>query len=318
MQRDVFALINSTGRLDDLYDRAMSLAVAGAWECDLRSDALTWTQGVFDLFGIPADTKVERDDIVQMYCEESREAMERLRAEAVAWGRGFKLDARIVRTDGAVRWMRLTAGTRSCRGRPTYLYGLKQDITEDRVRWETLRRQTEQDPLTGLANRRLFQSRFLDLPKFAPIMAPLGALILFDLAGLKKINDDLGYAAGDACLEATGTRLSIGFPEALMVARIGGDAFAVLLADQPRPVLEQKAKALLDCVSAPICWRGTLLDISTAAGMSFAESPWAFDAEEMFALADGALCEAKRSGRGTSRMAFGAMPGAEKSTSLKQ
>ncbi|UIJ46691.1 PAS domain-containing protein [Sphingomonas cannabina] len=101
----------------------------GAWQCDLKDDSLTWSRSVFDLFGIPRDTPIDRRDIVEMYCEESRELLERLRSEAIASRGSFTFEARIRRLDGTMRWMRVTADTLCSNGRVTHLYGQKQDIT---------------------------------------------------------------------------------------------------------------------------------------------------------------------------------------------
>lgn len=302
-------VLTPSDRAAGFYDRALSLAGIGVWQCDLQTEALTWTAGVFDIFGIPSQSKLDRRDIVEMYCEDSREAMERLRADAIAQQRGFSLDARIIRADGALRWMRLTASTASSDGRPAQLYGIKQDITADRERWEAMRRMAEHDALTGLASRSLFQSRFLDSARSAPTIAPLGALVLFDIDGFKQVNDQWGHAAGDACLEAVAARLSVGFPHALMAARIGGDEFAILTTiDRQLADLERIVEKQLACLAAPIFWQGKLLNISASAGIAAADDPFAYDAESLFAAADGALYSAKQAGR--NRFQTAGTPGA--------
>lgn len=284
--------------LHDLLDHASSLAGIGAWQCDLRTETLTWTAGVFDLFGLPRGAAIGRRDIVAMYEEASGEAMERLRADAIARQGRFTLDAQIVRPDGERRWMRLTAATRSTNGRATHLYGLKQDITAERERWEALRRAAEQDALTGLAGRHLFQSRFLDKGPAAASLGPLGALVLFDVDGFKQVNDTWGHAAGDACLRAVSDRLRTGFPDALMIARIGGDEFAVLVtAGKASSELERVVERQLARLAQPIVWRGELLDVSASAGIAMAGRPYGYDAEHLFSLADAALYGAKRIGR---------------------
>lgn len=101
----------------------------GLWECDLRDNALTWTAGVFDLFGLPRDTAIERDEITALYAESSRAAMERLRAHAIKHRRGFTLDAEIMPVNGPPRWMRLIAAP-VCMGRQAVrLHGIKQDVS---------------------------------------------------------------------------------------------------------------------------------------------------------------------------------------------
>jgi diguanylate cyclase (GGDEF)-like protein len=289
-----------------LLDRAAALAAIGAWSCDLADDTLSWTAGTYDLFGLPPHGKVDRREIVAMYAEESREAMERLRAEAIAHRRPFTLDAQIIRADGAQRWMRLTADVACDGNRPVQLYGLKQDVTEEKARLETMRRLAEQDPLTGLANRQLFQSRFLDR---TAALAPLGALILFDVDGFKQINDRYGHAAGDACLQSVADRLCAGFHDALMVARIGGDEFAVLAAPGHSGItIEDRIVHMLLRLSAPLHWRGELLQVSASAGIAEARDFRAFDAEALFAAADAALYAAKRAGRNRVRRAMPDVP----------
>jgi diguanylate cyclase (GGDEF)-like protein len=293
-------------RSENLLDRATALAGIGAWCCDLSDDSLSWTSGIYDLFGLPRSARIDRREIASMYAEESRVAMECLRADAIARRRSFTMDAKIMRADGAERWMRLTADIVCDGERPVQLYGLKQDITEERARLETLRRMAEQDPLTGLANRQIFQSRFLDC---AAPMKPLGALILFDIDGFKLVNDRHGHAAGDACLQSIADRLCAGFNDALMVARIGGDEFAVLTPPgSPDMRLELRVERQLTRLSTAIHWRGDLLKVSASAGIAEVRDPYAFDAEALFAAADAALYAAKHAGRNRVRRALPEVP----------
>ena len=98
---------------------------AGIWECDLADNALTWSGGVYDLFGLPRGASVSRDEAVALYCEESRAAMERLRAYAIKHRRGFTIDAQIRPAVGGRRWMRII-GAPICEGnRAVRLHGLK-------------------------------------------------------------------------------------------------------------------------------------------------------------------------------------------------
>jgi PAS domain-containing protein len=102
-----------------------------SWECDLASDRLRWSPGVFDLFGLPMGVRIDRREIVEMYVGESRRLLDRLRAEAIATCGSFTFDAQIRRADGKLRWMRLTADIFCLNGRAVRLYGTKQDITAE-------------------------------------------------------------------------------------------------------------------------------------------------------------------------------------------
>jgi hypothetical protein len=100
----------------------------GWWECALADDRLSWTDGVYDMFGFARGSMVDRRDAVQRYVSESRVAMERLRAHAIEHKRGFTLDVEIEPTSGERRWMRLIAAPICIGDRVVRLRGLKQLI----------------------------------------------------------------------------------------------------------------------------------------------------------------------------------------------
>ena len=107
-------------------------AVAHGWQCELVTEALTWSDGVFELFGLAPGTRIDRREILEFYDEQSRAILERVRGEAIARCGSFTLEARIRRLDGAPRWMRITAdATAGGDGRPRLLHGTKQDISDE-------------------------------------------------------------------------------------------------------------------------------------------------------------------------------------------
>ena len=110
-------------------DRPLFSTCAGRWECDLSDSSLRWSPPVFALFGLEADTPIDRRATLEMYESESRKLMEHLRARALEERGSFTMEARIHRPDGTMRWMRLTADVACRNGRATHLYGVKQDIT---------------------------------------------------------------------------------------------------------------------------------------------------------------------------------------------
>lgn len=100
----------------------------GLWECNLADGGLTWSAGVYDLFGLPRGAQVIREDALALYGEESRVIMERLRAYAIKHRRGFTMDAEIRPSLTRRRRMRLIAAP-VCEGRKVVrLYGVKQAI----------------------------------------------------------------------------------------------------------------------------------------------------------------------------------------------
>ena len=280
----------------ELYDDAAALVPIGAWSCELASERLTWTNGVFDIFGLSSEHAPERRAVVELFGEESREVLERKRTKAILSRSGFTLDARIIRPDGAKRWIRITAATRGANGRSETLFGMKQDITEDRARWDALRAQAECDPLTGVANRVRFQ-RFLDQSEDDAPSESVGALVLFDMDDFKRLNDSRGHAAGDACLVALGERLRHAFPQAQLVSRIGGDEFAVLLPDsRSHAETERAVEILMASLLRPVPWNGEFLPLNVSVGLAFPAIDGEFDPQQLYAAADEALYNAKATG----------------------
>jgi diguanylate cyclase (GGDEF)-like protein len=151
----------------------------------------------------------------------------------------------------------------------------------------------------------MFQARFLARSPTIATPAPLGALILFDLDGFKAINDRYGHAAGDACLREVAVRLTSGFPGALMVARIGGDEFAALVPPSGA-TLHERIRAAIAQIGQPMFWRGQVLLVGASAGAAVPQDGWAYEAEELFGVADAALYGAKRQGRNRVIVAGGA------------
>lgn len=106
----------------------LGLHHAGCWECDLNDDTLTWSGGIFDIFGLPRDARISRAEIIAFYDESSRAAMESLRSYAIKHRRGFTLDARIHSAVGETRWMRLVAAPVCEDNKAVRLTGLKISI----------------------------------------------------------------------------------------------------------------------------------------------------------------------------------------------
>ncbi len=280
----------------ELYEQAAAIAPMGAFECDLASQGLTWTTGVFGLFGLPMLQPVDRQVAVEMYSEESRDLLEWKRSRAIDSRTGFSLDANILRPDGTERWIRITAAVRSSNGRAGTLYGMKQDITEERARWDLLRAQAECDPLTGVANRAPFQ-RFLEQSDDELLLDTVGGLVLFDLDGFKEINDRWGHAAGDKCLVEFGHRLRQAFPKARLIARIGGDEFAVLLpplSQHNRMEIALQSRSLSGSLLAPVRWNGDGLPLGVSVGLALVSELADPDAMALFNMADRALYDAKK------------------------
>jgi len=92
-----------------------------------------------------------------------------------------------------------------------------------------LEREADADPLTGLANHRAFHDRLrTEVERAQRYGRPL-SLACLDVDGFKDVNDQFGHQAGDKVLREVAARLTTVARSADLVARIGGDEFAILL-----------------------------------------------------------------------------------------
>ncbi|WP_232089584.1 hypothetical protein [Sphingomonas sp. HMP6] len=108
-----------------------SASASGLWECDLATEQLIWSDGVYDLFGLPRGVAIDRAATLAQYVPESRIAMECHRVAAIRDKTGFTVDAQI-RVDGAVRWIRIAAHVECIDGAAVRLRGAKYDVTLER------------------------------------------------------------------------------------------------------------------------------------------------------------------------------------------
>jgi diguanylate cyclase (GGDEF)-like protein len=173
---------------------------------------------------------------------------------------------------------------------------------------DRLEREAQSDPLTGLANRTLFQRRVE-----ASLARGTGsATVLFlDLDDFKAINDRAGHAAGDAVLVAAAGRIEAAVRPDDVAARFGGDEFAVLLEDVDDHHGEQVAGRILDLFAEPVTIDGESMWVRSSVGIATA-SAGSLAADQLLRQADIAMYRAKEAGKSQVRVWFPEMqPAAE-------
>jgi diguanylate cyclase (GGDEF)-like protein len=158
---------------------------------------------------------------------------------------------------------------------------------------------TAADPLTGLADRRLFRERLA-----AALAPPSGgpsaniAVLLIDLDRFKAVNDTLGHPAGDALLRAAAGRLRSALRDNCIGARLGGDEFAVLVSAVPdRASVQSLAARLIDLLSRPYIVQGRAAVVGASIGAALAPDG-GIAPEALLSRADLALYASKDGGRG--------------------
>jgi diguanylate cyclase (GGDEF)-like protein len=127
-----------------------------------------------------------------------------------------------------------------------FTLGLVRDVSASRQRVERLMYRSNHDALTGLMNRHGFEDALLRLDRGGP--HPVGVVVV-DLDGFKHVNDARGHAAGDALLRRAAQLLRLTFRASDVVARIGGDEFAVLTVGRDVAAIEALALRLEEAVT---------------------------------------------------------------------
>ena len=154
--------------------------------------------------------------------------------------------------------------TRVAMGERVWFTAILRDMTERKKQQALLTHQATHDALTGLPNRLLL-SRALDgLSSSTPT-----ALFMLDLDRFKDVNDTLGHATGDAVLTILGQRLRGALSEQNLIARIGGDEFAVVIPHYTDITdLRALADDLLERVRAPIRTGANMIEVGASIGVA--------------------------------------------------
>jgi diguanylate cyclase (GGDEF)-like protein len=152
------------------------------------------------------------------------------------------------------------------------------------------------DPLTGLPNRAYF-ALMADQRSSRECEAGLWAILLVDLDRFKQVNDSLGHLGGDQLIQHVGARLEGLLSPADVLARIGGDEFAILLGDRTdAQAIGLVAAAMVTALREPFEILGTSVFIGASIGVSWSSGQEG-DRSEMMRMADIAMYRAKGEGR---------------------
>jgi diguanylate cyclase (GGDEF)-like protein len=165
------------------------------------------------------------------------------------------------------------------------------------------RRQAHTDDLTGLGNRRLLYRRLETiLARRADGRAV--ALLIVDLDRFKEINDALGHHLGDQLLQQIGPRLAAQLRNGDLLTRVGGDEFAVLLAETDAASATGVAQRLLGALEEPFDLDGVALHVDASVGLALCPEH-ADTATTLLQRADVAMYQAKAGHHGWQAYAFG-------------
>lgn len=211
------------------------------------------------------------------------------------------LETQCVRADGKHFWTEITTRLIEYGEREAILWWAF-DITEHKHTKEALAHLAHHDPLTGLANRRLFEEHLRNAVALAARTERSGVLFYFDLDRFKAVNDAHGHGFGDWVLDQVGARLRKCLRDSDIGARLGGDEFAVIAhgIDDIRAI-EAVIEKMQTAIAAPYTQNKKTVKIGLSIGVVryFGRED---DIHRIIMMADSAMYEAKQAGKGTYRL----------------
>jgi diguanylate cyclase (GGDEF)-like protein/PAS domain S-box-containing protein len=211
---------------------------------------------------------------------------------------GYRIEKRYVHADGHEVWVSVSVScVRDDEGKPLYMIGQIEDITERRELRERLAHDAIHDLLTGLPNRALFTDRLELSLQRAQRDGHVVAVMFLDLDHFKLVNDSLGHDAGDRLLCLVAQQLTSVLRASDTLARFGGDEFTVLCDVTDKAEALEIAGRLLEVMSRPLQVPGSEHYVSVSLGLALSGETCRSGAE-LLRNADVAMFQAKEVGPG--------------------
>lgn len=301
-------------KLQDQIKLAGRCARDGLWIWDPRSSEMYLSSRWKEMLGLPAEDSISgMDTWLSCIHPDDRERVQASLYQFMTSKESFwEIEFRAIHKSGSTHWLvNMGLGYRDDNNRITSLVGWFVDLKD---------RTASHDALTSLPNRNLFLDQLHSALDRAKRQNDYHfAVIYIDLDHFKVVNDSLGHAAGDALLMQVATRLRasirsldsvarispdetttytpIPLSQKNVVARFGGDEFAVLLDDIQTPreaaVVAERMQELLQ---TPFELNGQEIFSSASIGVAHSQKLYA-NAEEMLRDADIAMYRSKEQGK---------------------
>ncbi|WP_343465040.1 sensor domain-containing diguanylate cyclase [Pantoea sp.] len=200
---------------------------------------------------------------------------------------------RMLGKDDKITWVldrgRVTAWDEN--GQPLKVTGTHIDMTKEKEYEAQLSLLAHHDPLTGLANRHALHAHFLGMRAAGPL-----CVAFIDLDNFKHVNDTLGHRSGDKVLMQFSQRVSDILPPSVVMGRLGGDEFMLLIPfDVDNPLVARLAQWVLDAAQAPFELDNGYAQIGASMGIAAVQGKVRFD--DALTRADETMYQVKRQGK---------------------
>ena len=288
-------LIDSKLILKQIYSSVVDFALIAY---DLNGNITAWNKGAETIFGY-AESEILRSPSEILFPRGDRDdgvpAQEMQTALACGRAADFRWH---VRKNGALFWADgVMTPMADDDGTPVGFMKILRDITQSKLEHEQVERMAASDMLTGVANRASFDRRLVEMLAVAERGHHLLILFAIDLDRFKEVNDQFGHGAGDNLLKQASNRLKQAVREGDVLARVGGDEFALIQLDPPSAECASAlAEKLLAALRTPFDIEGHEVSISGSIGIAVYPDD-AATVHDLRINADLALYHAKKSGR---------------------
>ncbi|EIJ43145.1 PAS domain S-box/diguanylate cyclase (GGDEF) domain-containing protein [Beggiatoa alba B18LD] len=302
LEQKVLARTESLRQSMEKYQAIFINAIEGIYQTTPEGKILEANPALAQMYGYASPEemmeKVPDIEVIYINAERRAEFHQQLQETKAV----YNFESEVYRHDGDIMWISENSRlVQANDGRVLYYEGTMIDITERKQVEEELLQLAHYDPLTGLANRRLFQARLKQVMAKARSSGKTGVLLYFDLDGFKKVNDTLGHEFGDYILQEAAKRLKNCLRDRDVSCRLGGDEFTVIAEQVMR---EQDAVTIAEKILAnltkPYIYKEQEASIGVSIGITFFDGH-NYDIENIVKQADNAMYSAKRSGKGTYR-----------------
>jgi len=295
---------------------AEEIANVGHWRISLPDFQLFWSDELYRIHALcPEEFQPRVGAAIKLLHEDDRDPTIKAVETTVATGEKLEFAARVLRPDGETRHVLIRGHMeRDAAGAAIGVFGVMLDMTDQKLTEEKLQRANAAsaaanerlrelamaDSLTGLPNRRHFDSVFeVEFRRAVRERTTLG-LVMVDIDYFKAYNDIYGHPAGDECLRNIAAAIAA-VPQrpADLAARYGGEELVLLLPGATLAGAELLAQRLVEAVRAlEIAHKGGPGRVTISCGVAVFE-PGRHQAEPLSLLqrADRALYKAKNSGR---------------------
>ncbi len=264
-----------------------------SWQTDVTGEPIYVNPAWIEFTG---DLGAELDGLHQRVLDEDRARLQRNVGTALRHAESFECDFQLRRSDGQPRWMTCFASPYfDAGGELLGVIGMCLDLTERRKREEQLAFMAMHDSLTGLPNRRMFEST-LERTVLRARRGTFSALLVIDIDNFKLFNDTHGHLDGDQGLINFSLLLQRHVRSGDLLARIGGDEFAVLLEQTSMEEATEIAERMRAAAASEEFVLGARAsDLGMSGGLVPIDGT--LQAREVFDLADEAMYQAKEQGR---------------------